>query len=70
MESNFPAERLGLMFRIWMQTSQRKAIRLTGILQASLGAANHVSRYPKLGQDCSRNLFLIYYSTAIRHLKA
>ena len=58
------------MFRIWMQTSQLKATSLTGVLQASLGAANHVSRYLKLGQDCSRNIFLIYYPTVIRHLKA
>jgi hypothetical protein len=69
MESKVPVERLALMFFIWIQTSQRKATGLTGGLQASRMAANQVSRYLKLGHDCSRNLFLIYYPPVIRHLK-
>lgn len=69
MESNVPVEGLALIFHIWIQTSQRKATSLTEGLQASLTAANQVSRYLKLGHDCSGSLFLIYYSPVIRHLK-
>jgi hypothetical protein len=69
MDSNFPVERLALMFCIWIQTSQQKTSSLTGDLQASLRAANQISGYLKLGHDCSRILFLIHYPTVIRHLK-
>lgn len=68
-KSNVPVERLALMFRIWIQTSQRKATGLNVGLQASLTASNHVSRCLKLGHYCPRSLLLIYYLPVIRHLK-